>query len=113
MTEVSEVALDAAALRSWMRASQDALGHRRADHQSDNERPALYQPRQPHGTTQVRGPGGTTLPQGWADFQLVAVLSRPAQPHAQRPGERRLGNTGVRARVTRGVTAPRPYRPPR
>lgn len=31
MTEVSEVALDAAALRSWMRASQDALGHRRAE----------------------------------------------------------------------------------
>ena len=31
MTEVSEVALDAPALRAWMRASQDALGHRRAE----------------------------------------------------------------------------------
>ncbi len=31
MTEVSEVALDAAALRNWMRVSQEALGQRRAE----------------------------------------------------------------------------------
>ncbi len=57
--------------------------------------------------------GAWPVTEGGPDLQLVAVLGRAAEPHAQRPGEGRLDDAGVRAGVSGGVAAPGPQRPGR
>ena len=70
----------------------------------------LNGPRQPDRSPKVTGTRWPSGAEGGADLQFVGVLGGPAESNPERPGERRLGDTGVRARMAGGIAAPRPDR---
>ena len=89
-------------------ATDGGAEHRERQHR----RSRLHRTRKPHGAAQIGHRWRRTRRRGPAGSAVVVVLGRPAEAHAQRPGEGRLHHAGVGARMAarrrdaRRVTAP-------
>ena len=89
------------------RYGRGVMALRRYPQRSDQQRRGrLHRPRQPHRAAQIGHRRRRAVAEGRPDLQLVVVLGGPAEPHAQRPGERRLDDAGVGAGMTAGVATP-------